>query len=151
MRTIPTIIALGRVAAFVFLATCLGACGSRFNFVGLWTGSRESKGATGTPSYVMTTINAIKLEIQPNGQFRLQDMGVLKEGNIAYSGDKATLTITKIAGVPVDRQSQATVESLGAIELTVQPVDFLIYHDPKSLDPTPVQLKRIATPVKNRP
>jgi hypothetical protein len=109
------------------------------------------KGASGTPSYVMLTLNTIKLTIKPNGQFWLQDMGVPKEGRVSVDGDKALLNITKIAGVDAGRQSVATQESIAPIELKAMPDATLIYNDPKNSDPAPIQLKRIATPVADRP
>ena len=109
------------------------------------------KGAPETAPYVMHTLNAVKLWIHPNGRFDLQDMGLPKEGNVSIDGDKAILTVTKIAGKDIQFQSSQTKESNAPIQLVGKTADTVIYTDPSAIDPTPIQLKRIATSGPDRP
>ncbi len=142
---------MGRAAACVLVALTLTNCSHRFPFIGKWEGHRAMKGTPGAAPYILFTLNTIKLDVLPNGRFNLQDMGVPKQGNITIFEDKALLVVTHIAGKEVESQSTATQESIAKIELKVVSQDKIIYIDPKALDPTPVDLKRIATEGASRP
>lgn len=109
------------------------------------------KGDPAAAPYVMFTANTIKLNIKPNGRFELQDMGIPEQGNVSFLGHSAVLTVTEIMGVDMERQSVATLSRIGPIELTAQSDGTILYSDPKSIDPSIVRLKRIATVAPTRP
>jgi hypothetical protein len=119
--------------------------------VGKWEGRRKLASRPDIPSYVMNSASKVTLYIYENGRFDLGDMSIPKSGKIAIEGSDAKLTIEKIAGVGVERQSQATREGIAPIELTMQPDGSLQYRDPKGMDPSSVNLKRAATVVTDRP
>ena len=105
----------------------------------------------GVADYIMFSASKVDLYIYDNGRFNLGDMSIPKSGVISYSGSKATLTVTQIAGHDMQEQSQATQESTVPIELEMLPDGTLSYRDPKGLDSSVVKLKRTATEVKYRP
>ena len=109
------------------------------------------KGAPGTPSYVMVTLNTLKLWVHPNGRFDLQDLGIPKQGDISIQGDKAILTVTKIAGKDVNPQSPTAPRAAGSIALVGKSPNTIEYRDSNAVDPLPVQLNRIATQPSERP
>jgi hypothetical protein len=151
MATIPQIIALGRVTALALIAGCTFACGPKFEFGGHWKGMRTMKGVPGAASYVVSTANALKLYVHPDGQFDLQDMGLPKQGEISIQGMKAVLIVKKIAGKDIAFQPNETKESSSSIELTGTKKGTIIYSDPKAMDPAPVELTRSATDDTGRP
>lgn len=151
MATITPIIALRKCAAIGLAAVCLTGCGGPgFEYIGHWQGMRDMKGQPGAPPYVMFTANQIKLTIRDDGRFQLQDMGVPKEGIVQYHGDKATLTVTKMAGRDPASFSPSLQADPETIELSAQGRD-LIYTDKRDLDPAPVHLTRVATKTADRP
>ena len=66
-------------------------------------------------------------------------------------GNKATLTVTKIANQDVQLQTAETKATIGPIELVKQSDGTLLFSDPKSADPSQVVLKQIATSAKDQP
>jgi hypothetical protein len=79
------------------------------------------------------------------------DLSVPKSGTFAIQGMHAILTVTKLAGVDAELQSEATKANLGPIELDMQPDGTVKYRDPKAMDASEVKLTRVATGVKDRP
>jgi hypothetical protein len=151
MATIPQIIALGRVTALLLVSGCALACERQFPYLGHWEGHRDLKGAPGTAPYIMNTLNVVKLWVHPNGRFDLQDMGMAKQGNISVQGQTAVLIITKIGGKDVETQPKEMRDNIAQINLKALGADKISYSDPKSGDPAPIELKRIATDESGRP
>jgi hypothetical protein len=129
---------------------CLISCGPRTDFRGIWSGKRPGKAPDGVPSYEWASISEVKLYVYDNGRFDLMNMGLPKSGTIVVEGNKATLTVTKIANQDVSRQTDETKATIGPIEVVKQPDGTVIFSDPKSADPSKVVLKQTATSAKDR-
>ena len=128
---------------------CLISCGPRTDFRGIWSGKRSDKAPPGVPSYEWASISQVKLYIYDNGRFDMMNMGLPKSGTIVVDGNKATLTVTKIANQDVSRQTEETKSTLGPIEIVKQTDGTVLFNDPKSADPTQVVLKQTATSAKD--
>ncbi len=129
----------------------LASCGPRADFFGKWDGHRAMAPRPGVPSYVLFSASQVLLYIYPSGRFDLKDLSVPKSGTIAVDGMHAVLTVTKIANIDVNEQSEATKANIGPIYLDMQPDGSIRYRDPKAMDASEVKLLRVATGVKDRP
>ena len=145
------IIAFGMLVALLGSGLCLISCGPRTDFRGIWSGKRPGKAPESVPSYEWNSIMQVNLRVYDNGRFDLLNMGLPKSGTIVTDGNKATLTVTKIANQDVQLQTAETKATIGPIELVKQSDGTLLFSDPKSADPSQVVLKQIATSAKDQP
>ena len=97
-------------------ALCIIAfgCGSRFNYVGTWVGTRTVKEITEANPDIRHTLEKVHLEVRDGGKYVLVDGGMPSEGILTHTSDGADLTPDSIFGRPANRQNPKVAAQFSA-------------------------------------
>ncbi|MFZ4507594.1 MAG: hypothetical protein ACOYON_07860 [Fimbriimonas sp.] len=136
MTPIIRMIALGTVLF-------LGGCASRSAFVGKWVGERKVDAVPGADPIIVRQLSRIKLDIQENGKFTMEDAGMPKAGTFRVeTSEKGFLKVESILGRPLSEQPEMTQElHKGEIELRANADGTLTYDDPAGFEHEPVIMR----------
>jgi hypothetical protein len=147
MRAISPIIALAWCATSAIFAVCASGCADspHFRFEGQWLGHRKIDTVADANPDVKVSLSQVKLLIKPNDRFDLYYGGMPVSGNISIDGMTATLTVTNTMDRKLNKDPAALQALYPSIVLKGQKDASILFSIPKGPDPTPVQLKRIAT------
>jgi hypothetical protein len=89
-------------------------------------------------------VSQVKLIIQPEGKFTLEDAGMPKSGTFESQPKGGLLHVDTIMGRGIESEPEDVRRRNVPIQLKLQPDGSLTYFDPAGFDPQPLELEKQA-------
>ena len=119
-------------------------CGSSLSpYVGTWRGARTIPNRDQVPEAIRNTLERITVEVRTDGTFRLEDAGIVSEGDARPDPQRLLLIVKTRLDMPVERTGFGKSETNQPIELRKQPDGSLLFFDPAGFDARPIPLRKI--------
>jgi len=131
------------IFGIIAFGLALAACSRTYDFSGHWQGAHaDVSGADLAPS-VLNSVRKVKLRIQDNTKFELENSSIPKSGSVSVSGQLAKLHVEHLMG---SRVVPGSANAPPVITLRALSSDSIEMHDPAGVIRTPVLLRRVTQP-----
>ena len=134
------------ISAGAVIAVAMSGCSPSYNWVGDWSGKRDTSAYEGVTPGVAHTLATIKLTINPNGTFTILEGGIPKEGDYVSSGGKLILKPTRIMDRPVEALGEVGAKMKTEMELEAISTDKVLFRSGSDPQSEPVSLARESQP-----